>query len=292
VPLLRHLVSRGQKVLVFRNMRGKTEGSAQYLAAELGLTPVTRALDQFPRYDDSSSSVALRRCLERGTAFHNSNLTREEREIVERAFRDPASGLQVLVATTTVAAGINTPASTVVIAEQEFIGEDGREFTVAEYKNMAGRAGRLGFNEQGTAIILSESPLDTERLLKKYVLGSLESLSSSFDPNQSDTWLIRLLAQVREVPRADVPRLLAATYGGYLASLSNPQWRASMTAYIERLLADMLRLQLAEENDASIRLTPLGRACANSPLGFRSSLRLIDVIRSLRVPALTALELL
>lgn len=46
-------------------------------------------------------------------------------------------GIHVLAATTTLAAGINTPASTVVLAENEFVGEDGRPFTVAEYKNMA-----------------------------------------------------------------------------------------------------------------------------------------------------------
>jgi superfamily II DNA/RNA helicase len=51
-----------------------------------------------------------------GTAFHNSNLTREERVLVEQAFRDPKGLVRVLVATTTVAAGINTPASTVVLA--------------------------------------------------------------------------------------------------------------------------------------------------------------------------------
>ena len=40
--------------------------------------------------------------------------------IIERAYRDPNSNLRILGATTTVAAGINTPASTAIIAEQEF----------------------------------------------------------------------------------------------------------------------------------------------------------------------------
>jgi helicase len=155
VPLLRKLTAQGQKVLIFRNIRAKTEGCARYLARDLGLDPANEALGQLPQFDGSASSASLRQCLVGGTAFHNSNLSREEREIVERFFRDPASPLRVLVATTTVAAGINTPASTVIIAEQEFVGEDGRQFTVAEYKNMAGRAGRLGFNEEGTSIVLS-----------------------------------------------------------------------------------------------------------------------------------------
>src|SRR5206468_9752020 len=115
-----------------------------------------------------------------GTAFHNTNLIREEREVVERTFRDPAGGIRVLAATTTVAAGINTPASTVILAEQEFIGEDGRPFTVAEYKNMAGRAGRLGFREQGKSIILADTGYEREQLFAKYVKGTTEPLRSSF----------------------------------------------------------------------------------------------------------------
>ena len=95
-------------------------------------------------HDLSGSGERLRECLSGGTAFHNSNLTRDERVVVERHFRDPKGGIEVLASTTTLAAGINTPASIVILAEQEFIGEDGRPFTVAEYKNMAGRAGRLG----------------------------------------------------------------------------------------------------------------------------------------------------
>ncbi len=273
-------------------MRGKTEGCARYLARDVNLGRVSEAISQLPQLDGSTSSAALRHCLEGGTAFHNSNLTAQEREIVERAFRDPQSSLRVLVATTTVAAGINTPASTVIIAEQEFLGEDGREFTVAEYKNMAGRAGRLGFNEEGTSIILAETLQDTGTLYSKYVVGQLESLHSSFDPNHADTWLMRLLAQVPEIPRDQAPTLLLSTYGGYLASAANPAWRASMVSQIEHLLEEMLRLGLVEEERGRVRLTPLGRACGNSPLAFQSSLRLIDVVRSLRSPRFTPLDLL
>jgi len=294
VPLVRKLTAQGQKVLIFRNIRGRAEGCAQYLARDLQMPPVSEAIDQIPRLDGSGSSTALLECLRGGTAFHNSNLSREEKEVVERFFRDPASPLRVLVATTTVAAGINTPASTVIIAEQEFLGEDGREFTVAEYKNMAGRAGRLGFNEQGTSIILSETPADTYRMLGRYVNGSPESLQSSFNADELDTWLLRLLAQpqVRSLPRSEVPRLLASTYGGFLATASDPGWRQRTTAYIEQLLETMINLGLAEQSRVGIRLTPLGQVCGNSQLAFKSALRLIGLVRTLPSNMITAQNLL
>jgi replicative superfamily II helicase len=262
------------------------------LAAELGLGPATEALRALPDRDLSTTSAALRRCLEGGTAFHNTNLTREEKQVVERGFRDPNGHIRVLAATTTVAAGINTPASTVIIAEQEFIGEDGRPFTVGEYKNMAGRAGRLGLKEKGRSIILANDRLQRSVLFNKYVKGTLEPLRSSFDPEDLDTWLLRLLGHIESVPRTDVVHLLVATYGGYLANRRDPTWRSQMSQALEGLLAKMIQLGLVEEDSERVRLTLLGRACARSTLSFRSALRLVEVLRGLQGQAITARDLM
>jgi len=153
VPLVRMLVQQGEKVIVFRNQRGTAEGCAAYLSRELGLPPAEEVTLALLEHDLSTTSATLRMCLHGGTAFHDTNLTREERTVVEQTFRDPDSHVRVLSATSTMAAGINTPASTVILAEQEFVGEDGRPFTIAEYKNMAGRAGRLGFNEAARQLL-------------------------------------------------------------------------------------------------------------------------------------------
>lgn len=281
VPLVRKLVATGEKVLIFRNARGPAQGCAGYLAQDLGLSPAADAAGLLPTSDLSSSSNALRQCLMGGTAFHNSNLTREERVLVEQAFRDPKGPVRVLVATTTVAAGINTPASTVVLAENEFVGEDGRPFTVAEYKNMAGRAGRLGFNEQGKSIIYAETPFERQALYRKYVLGQLESLHSSFDPRSIETWLVRLLAQVESVVRTDVVRLLVNTYGGYLEVRRNPAWRADMERRLDQLLVRMIQLGLVDQAGDRVSLTLLGSACGNSSLSFDAAMRLVELVRSL-----------
>lgn len=293
VPLVKQLV-RGttEKVIVFRNRRGPAEGCAAYLALAVGLAAATDALSQLPSRDLSTTSADLRRCLNGGTAFHNTNLTREEKQIVERAYRDPNSCLRILSATTTVAAGINTPASTVIIAEQEFIGEDGRPFTVAEYKNMAGRAGRLGYNEQGKAIILANDSSERQYLFHRYVRGTLEPLQSSFDSDHLDTWIIRLLAQVRQVRKDQVLQLLLNTFGGYRANRQHPGWHNEITQRLQALLADMIRLRLVEEELQYVQLTLLGRACGESSLSFRSAMRLVDLLQMVGIRGVSAEQLM
>lgn len=292
VPLVRQLVTKGEKVIVFRNMRGPAQGCAKYLADELELPPAEFVLATLPSEDLSAASAHLQECLAGGTAFHNTNLLREEREAVERGFRDPAGGIYALAATTTLAAGINTPASTVVLAESEFVGEEQRPFTVAEYKNMAGRAGRLGYNEIGKSIVLAETPMERTQLFRRYVLGTPEDVRSSFRDENLATWTVRLLSQVSRVRNEDIPGLLINTFAGYSASRANAGWTTVVTAQLQTLIERLVKSGLAEQDADFVHLTLLGRACGSSSLSFESALRLVELLRSLNIDATPVTELL
>lgn len=292
VPLVKNLVEKGEKVIVFRNQKGLTEGAATYLANDVGLPPAEEELKKLPKHASSSSSPKLKACFEGGTAFHNANLSREERRVVERVFRDPKSKIKVLVATTTVAAGINTPASTAILAEQEFVGDDGRVFSIAEYKNMAGRAGRVGFNEKGKAIILADAEHNLSVLFSKYVLGKPEPLVSSFDIKNLDTWMIKLLVQVKDVHKNDLVNLLANTYGGYVANRKNTDWGKNMRQQLIELYEEMKRLGIVEEEAGIVHLTILGKVCGESVLSFRSALRLVELLKDYKKPSLSGEDLM
>ncbi len=279
VPLVRKLVGQGEQVLIFRNRKGPASGCANYLAASLGLPPASAVLAELPDRDLSRTSAALRSALQGGTAFHTSDLSREERIVVERAYRDRKGDIRVLAATSTVAAGVNTPAETVVIVETEFPGRPPQDYTVADYKNMAGRAGRLGLANQGRSIMLAENHLQRARLFARYVRGEPDAIRSSFDPNELDTWILRLLAQVQEVPRDAVVTLIANTYAGYLAARASSSWEPQMRVRVEGLIERMLNLGLLEEELGVVRLSLLGRACGKSHIKFRSAMRLVEVLR-------------
>ena len=292
VPLAKQLVAKGEKLIIFRNMRGPAQGCARYLSHELGLEPASDIIGTLPSQDLTGASQDLRDCLRGGTAFHSTNLLRGEREAIENGFRDPNGGIHVLAATTTLAAGINTPASTVILAENEFKGEDGRPFTVAEYKNMAGRAGRLGFNEVGKAIILADTPFERAYLFQKYVLGVPEDVVSSFQTQDLPTWTLRLLSQVRGIRASEVPGLLVNTYGGYCASLANPQWAMAIQGDLGRFLDRLLHAGLAEMEGDLIHLTLLGRACGASSLSFESGLRLVELMKRIDVGTIAGTAIL
>ena len=97
-----------------------------------------------------------------GVAYHHAGLTMEEREIIEGAYRRGV--LRVIVATTTLAAGVNLPTSRVVIRSCKNYCRG--PITASDFRQMAGRAGRAGETAEGgvgEAILMVED--EAERRL-------------------------------------------------------------------------------------------------------------------------------
>ena len=281
VPLVQNLISDNETVIVFRNNRGSTVGAANYLANSLGLPPAEEAIDKLSSLDSSVSTSKLVSAMQGGACFHNSDLNRNERMVVEGEFKKIDGKLKVMSATTTVAAGVNTPASTAIIVESYFYGDGGKkDFSIAEYKNMAGRAGRFGISDRGRSVLLAETSNSRVNLFEKYVRGTPEPIRSSFDIGEIDTWALRLLSQVNVIRRDNIIHLLANTFGGYLANRRNPSWVQETEEQLAQTLEKMIRLQLIEEHDENIELTLLGKACGRSSLSFPSSIHLVEIIQS------------
>jgi len=111
-------------------------------------------------------------------AFHNADIPKEEREAIERAFRE--GRLPVLVATHTLAYGVNLPADTVIISMRAFYDRREGRWKVfpsqLDILQMEGRAGRLGIKERGFSYILpyGAKPHTVEEELRKKMEGEFE----------------------------------------------------------------------------------------------------------------------
>ncbi|WP_437779105.1 DEAD/DEAH box helicase [Sorangium sp. So ce1097] len=292
VPLVRKLVGEGKQVIVFRQTKGDARGCAGYLAGALGLPPAQAALDALPRTDPSLASRALHEALQHGVAFHTSDLDRDERLAVEEQFRVPGSTIRVIAATTTLAMGVNTPAEAVVIAGLMHPGE--QPYTVAEYKNIVGRAGRLGFADRGTSYLLALDFREEHDHWNRYVKGVPEDLYSRFVTEGTDprTLILRVLAAARKatvkgIPAADVVDFLDGSFGAFQKRLVNERWawdRAQLTTALRELEAHRL---IEPRQDGHYHLTELGRFAGAAGVQVDSIVRLVEALRPLPAGAIT-----
>jgi ATP-dependent DNA helicase len=285
IPLLQRLLSENKKVLVFRQSKGEAVACAVYLSRALGLPVASAAVDALPSGDASTSSGTLRMTLESGIAFHNSDLDRDERQVIEEQFRDPTSLVRVIVATPTLAMGVNTPASAVAIVGLTHPGPVPQPYTVAEYKNMVGRAGRLGFTEQGESYLIPTPPLDEMRAWSGYIEGQLEELNSQLLPSGDPrSLMLRVLAAYPPnatgvIAEQDVMDFLDSSFAAFQARQTpgQAQWdEASLRRGFEQLGA----ANLIEAHDDGYRLTDLGRFTGESGVHVDSILRLVHALRS------------
>jgi ATP-dependent RNA helicase HelY len=101
---------------------------------------------------------AWRSALMDGLAAHHAGMVPAFKEVVELLFQRGL--LKVVVATETLALGINMPARTVVIERLEkFNGESHVMLTPGEYTQLTGRAGRRGIDKVGHAVVLYQRDL-------------------------------------------------------------------------------------------------------------------------------------
>lgn len=281
IPLVQRLVQEGKKVIVFRALRGDTVGAALYLSQALGLPPATDTLAQLPAGDRSIASNDLRRCLQGGVAFHNSDLDRDERAALEVTFRDQASPLRVLVATTTLAMGVNTPAEAVVIAGLKHPGQTPTPYRIAEYKNMAGRAGRLGHVKAGESYIVATSDPGPGHAWQHYVMGQPEPIETHFLSGSTDpqTLLVRsLVALGSTVVESDLVRLLDNSFAIWLRrEAGQPGWDVDvMQRDLDRLVQGGLT---DREPNGNVTLTALGRYAGESGIEVRSITNIGSALR-------------
>jgi helicase len=280
IPLVQRLIAEGKKVIVFRSMKGQTVGTAGYLAQYLGLPPATSVLSVLPTGDLSASSQELRHALQGGVGFHNADLDRDERSVLEVAFRDRDSDLKVLVSTTTLAMGVNTPAEAVVIAGLQH--PFSHAYSVAEYKNMAGRAGRPGFATSGESFIVASDRPSPSEAWRRYVLGRPEPILSHFLDSNTDpqNLIIRALAVLgRSVEEEELVALLENSYAIWALRRDGRAQGWNVAHLRQDLEALILGGLVDREPTGVITLTALGAFAGESGLEVRSVARVSSALR-------------
>ena len=185
--LVEESIDDGGQTLVFVNNRRSTVSLAKKLSVVLGdtikdqekkdLKNLVHSIEQ-EQMENTSIVQTLASCIEKGVAFHNAGLSNIQKKAVEQGFKDRV--IKCIVATPTLAAGVNIPARRVIIRDlYRYDANFGMvPIPILEYKQQAGRAGRPGYDKTGEAITIAKNSEQQDQIFFNYVLADTEPIYS------------------------------------------------------------------------------------------------------------------
>jgi len=272
---VKHLVERGEQVLVFLKSKRDTMQCALALANALALPPAQEALQALEGLEETALKAQLRAAFTGGVAFHHADLTPEERGVVETHYRQ--GGLQVIACTTTLAFGVNLPASTVFLESTKWATDPrtGAALEVplswAEYENISGRAGRLGFHERGRSVLIALNQFQADWLWRSYILGEYEQLRPAPGQKGLVDRVLNLIASKLCLTSEEVHAFFALTYLGFQRGGKTD----GLSAEIEKILAALVRGQLIRADDEGrLEATTLGEVAARKGIQAATAVKL------------------
>jgi len=211
----------------------------------------------------------LANCIENGTAFHHAGLSSKQRKIVEDFFKKGI--IKCIVATPTLAAGVNTPARRVIIRDVwRYSQVNGymMPIPIMEIKQAMGRAGRPGYDSVGEAILIAKNERERERLFYDYLQADVEPIYSKLGSEPAlRMHVLSLIATNFAVTWEEIIEFIKKTFYAY-----------QLQAIPEEIIKDILNF--LEENDFIIAK---GERWEATRFGHKTSNLYLDPLSALKM---------
>ena len=124
---------------------------------------------------DSPFGKELQRFIPHGIGVHHAGMLPKYRRLVERLAQ--RGYLKVICGTDTLGVGVNIPIRTVLFTQlYKFDGSASRILSVRDFNQIAGRAGRKGFDERGSVVVQAPEHEIENRILKDKAAGNPKKL--------------------------------------------------------------------------------------------------------------------
>lgn len=272
-------INRGP-VLVFTESRNEASNYASAFEQDRprvveGIA-IAEQLDFFS--EPTEFSDQLKSNAERGVTFHTADLSPQERQVIETGFS--TSKFEVCFATTTLAAGVNFPFRSIVFPKLTFKWGDraGSNLPKSDYRNMSGRAGRLGMHEDGFAVLLPQNLLELT-YANLLVRPENSSLNSQLVDLSLRKTVLTLIASGLANDFSTVMAFFQNTLYWYQILDRNPTKLAALEASTKVAADWLVGNQLLSSVGDTLLITPLGRGAALSGLLPSTAVQFASLLR-------------
>ncbi|MFQ6033124.1 MAG: DEAD/DEAH box helicase, partial [Candidatus Zixiibacteriota bacterium] len=269
------LVKDGEQVLVFLKSKSDSEKCASLFSEKVDFPPCLNAIDALSDLENTTLKEKLIESLQNGIAFHNADLTFDERKTVEYFYL--IGEIRVIFSTTTLSMGVNLPARTVFIEAQKYqLGEyTGKTvmlpISASEYENMSGRAGRFGLEKDfGRSILIAANKFHFDSLWEGYIEGEEEKIVFQLDKKDVADIILDLTTAGAAKNVSQLEQVIKAAPNGKF--LSDPAFGGTLDEKVEGLIQN--KMLLTTDNGKTIFASKLGTVCALKGISVQTGLEL------------------
>lgn len=270
-------------IIVFCMSKQSTYDLAKELLDKYKKPPKVQLSLAFDGLPVTSANTFLSQILEHGIAAHNADLTDEERHVIESRLSN--NKLDIVFATTTLAAGVNFPLGAAIFADWERYNSDMRTYVpidTSEFHNMAGRVGRMGFaHEHGRVIFMAQNDKSTKVARRYLNLGQLPRLEPRISKERFNQLALQLVSSGLCHSKSDVEKLICATFSALREEDRNAalfsQWPTLLFQAIDELVEEGL---LVQTTSGQLSATPVGKAIGHSGLLPETGIFLLNYVSS------------
>ncbi|XP_063225665.1 activating signal cointegrator 1 complex subunit 3 [Bacillus rossius redtenbacheri] len=275
-----------QPVLVFVSSRRQTRLTAQDLVAYLAAEDNPK---QWLHMDDHEMDQilgnirdsSLKLFLAFGIGIHHAGLQEKDRKTVEELFVNQK--IQVLIATATLAWGVNFPAHLVVVKGTEYY--DGKthryaDMPITDVLQMIGRAGRPQYDDSGIAVVLVHDV--KKNFYKKFLYEPFPVESSLLEvlPDHLNAEIVAGTVRTKQALLSYLTwtyffrRLLRNPTYYHLESLDETHIHSFLSGLVDRALGSLLEAYCVtiDEDERGILPTSMGKIASFYYLSHKTML--------------------
>ncbi|HHH0502810.1 DEAD/DEAH box helicase [Yersinia enterocolitica] len=257
-------------IIVFCMTKKETYSLAQSLVDEYKTPLNSQMILDFDGVPETLANSMLKEFVQYRVACHSADLIDEEREIIERKLLD--NEIDVVFATSTLAAGVNFPLGTAFFASWQRWDSDLRKYipiSSSEFHNMAGRVGRMGTEHlEGNVIFFANSNTERASALKYLKFSDMPPLKSRIEPKDFNRLILQLVASGLSGNIIDLKDIVFNTLSGIVEQDTNLKSFESWDGYLDSSLEMLTREGLLIKTEAGdLHATSFGKAV--SLAGFK-----------------------
>ncbi|OHT01982.1 DEAD/DEAH box helicase family protein [Tritrichomonas foetus] len=279
IPIVRTnlLKSNSASVLIFVNSRNDTKKLAMFLYNHIndnidGLKEIPipkqsvitmrKELSHELAKSPAGIDPILSKCFMKGIGYHHAGLLLEERRIIEKGLRE--GSLSIIVATTTLSAGVNIRSVSRVVIYSPYRYVNGQKVILPEslFAQMAGRSGRIE-KVAGDVVVIARNEQELKEI-SQHISKPLPSITTALsNTTYIDTYVLQALS------------LGLATDIYTILTFAKTSFNETNETVIKSSISRLLSLELIKTINLSNYIpTILGNAISSANLTIQDGIKL------------------